>query len=98
MRLIASTIEQTAPNPHKSWNHRIVLGCWAVRNPSRSTLSILRFIGQIHPFMRYLPPFFPNYSYWLLPLLRPPILRDSKRLLQSTSENASWAIGSKVPA
>lgn len=30
MRLIADAIEKTPPHPQKSWNHRIVLGCWAV--------------------------------------------------------------------
>lgn len=31
MRLIAKTISEIPPSPHKPWNQRIVLGCWAAK-------------------------------------------------------------------
>jgi len=31
MRLIAETISSIPPSPHKPWNQRIVLGCWAAK-------------------------------------------------------------------
>lgn len=69
MRLIASTIEQTAPNPHKSWNHRIVLGCWAAKYIPLCATYLPSFpITHIGFSLSYARQFFaiPNVSFNLL--------------------------------
>lgn len=79
MRLIADAIEKTPPHPQKSWNHRIVLGCWAVSE----ALELIRVViidnlkGQIHPLVRFTPTHLSNNAHRLLAQLRPTIFLDT---------------------
>jgi len=88
MRLIADAIEKTPPHPQKSWDHRIVLGCWAAKYIPLCALHLPNFpTTHIGFSLSYARRFFsiPNVSFNMLQkiLMGPAgarFLRDAKRL------------------
>ena len=88
MRLIASTIASVSPSRTKSWNKRIVLGCWAAKYLPLCAQYLPTFpithIGFSIPYARQFLSV-PNVSFNILqksliaPIIGPRFLRDAKK-------------------
>jgi glycerophosphoryl diester phosphodiesterase len=80
MRLIASAIHSVAPSPTKSWNTRIVLGCWAAKYVPLCSHYLPGFpITYIGFSIIYVHHYFsiPNMSFnFLQPILMTPFGRS----------------------
>ena len=87
MRLIAETIHSVPPNPLKSWNQRLVLGCWALKFLPLCAKYLPTFpithIGFSIPYARHFLTV-PNVSFnmlqrsLMLPLFGARFMREAK--------------------